>query len=169
MVSGRPRPASGKQAAIGAVALFLPAGLLLSAGFMTPNMHLSSRLLATDTLRAAAVADQLALITLASCVTGLIAVMEWQALFPGRRDYLALASFPVRPRQIFMARFASVLLSAVVIAAINILPSLIAPMEFGGARELNSPYLQQILAEATACGLHASLCFSQSWHCRACC
>ena len=34
-----------------------------------------------------------------------LALLVWQSLFPGRRDYLALAGLPVRSRQIFLARF----------------------------------------------------------------
>jgi hypothetical protein len=61
-------------------------------------------------------------------VAGLIGVLQWQALLPSRRDYLALASLPVRPRQVFIARFlAFMLFSLVAVAALNALPSLFAP------------------------------------------
>jgi len=44
-----------------------------------------------------------------------MALLEWQSLFPSGRDYLALASLPVRSRQVFIARFVSVLLFSAVL------------------------------------------------------
>jgi len=147
-------PGQWRSAAIGVFSLFLPAGLLLvREGSMDPNYAFKYRMLSmaggTDGLRAAALADEIALLTLLLCVTGLIALLEWQSLFPSGRDYLALASLPVRSRQVFTARFTSVLLfSAVVIGAMNLLPSLIAPAEFGGGWRLDSSYA--LLAGAQA-------------------
>jgi putative ABC transport system permease protein len=152
-------PGQWKSAAIGAVALFLPGGLLLvREGSMNPGSASKYRLLAAaggaDAVRAAVAADQLALITLLLCITGLVALLQWQALFPGRRDYLAMASLPVRPRDVFAARFTSVLLfSAVIVATLNFLPSLIAPIEFGGGWQLGSAYWAEASAQAVASGL----------------
>ncbi|MGB7720862.1 MAG: hypothetical protein WBL65_13235 [Bryobacteraceae bacterium] len=102
----------------------------------------------------AAIADELALITLLLCLTGLMALLEWQSLFPSMRDYLALASLPVRSRQVFTARFVSVLLfSAVMITAMNLLPSLIAPMEFGGGWRVDSSFWLRAGAQAVSSGL----------------
>src|SRR4029077_10894215 len=93
-------------------------------------------------------------LTLLVCVTGLIALLEWQSLFPSGRDYLALASLPVRSRQIFTARFTSVVLfSGILIGAMNLLPSLIAPVEFGGIWRLDSSYALHAGAQALASGL----------------
>jgi putative ABC transport system permease protein len=152
-------PGQWQQAAIGMVALFLPAGLLLvREGSLAANYSSKYRLLeaagAVDALRAAPIADELALITLLCSITGLIALIEWQALFPSGRDYLALAAFPVRSRQIFAARFFTVMLfSAGIVAALNWLPSLIAPAEFGGGWHLDGAYLAQAAAQAAASGL----------------
>ena len=136
-------PGEWKSAAIGLVSLFLPAGLLLvREGSLDPRV------------RAPAIADDLALITLLICITGLIALLEWHALFPSGRDYLALASLPVGSRQIFTARFTSVLLfSTAIVAAMNLLPSLIAPMEFGGGWRVNSSYWRHAAAVAASSGL----------------
>ena len=149
-------PGQWRSAAIGALSLLLPAGLLLvREGAMDPRYASKYRLLAMaaspDGIRAAVIADEMALITLLLCVTGLIALLEWQSLFPSGRDYLALASLPVRPGQVFTARFTSVLLfSAGIVAAMNVLPSLIAPMEFGGEWRLDSSYLLRAGAQALA-------------------
>jgi hypothetical protein len=152
-------PGQWKSAAIGAFSLFLPAGLLLVREGTIDSKYASkyrllSMLGAPESLRAAAIADEVALLTLLVCVTGLIALLEWQSLFPSGLDYLALASLPVRPRQIFTARFISVLLSsAAIIAAMILLPSLIAPVEFGGEWRLDSAYLLHAGAQAVSSGL----------------
>jgi len=73
-------------------------------------------------------AQVLSLLTLMFAVTGLVALIQWQNLFPGRRDYLALAGFPVRVSQVFLARFGAVVVfSASLAVAMNLLPALIAP------------------------------------------
>ena len=124
-----------QRVVVSAFALFLPAGLLLvHEGSMDPQYSARYRLLSAlptpDAFRAAALADQLALLTLVLAVTGLLALLEWQSLFPSARDYLALAGYPVRSRQIFAARFGTVLLfSAGLVVAMVLLPSLIAPLE----------------------------------------
>ena len=152
-------PGQWRSAAIGLFSMFLPAGLLLvREGAMDPAYASKYRLLsmagAQESLRAAAIADEIALLTLLLSVTGLIALLEWQSLFPSGRDYLALASLPVRSRQIFAARFTSVLLfSAVIIAAMNLLPSLIAPMESGGGWRLDSSFALHAGAQAVSSGL----------------
>ncbi|MBZ5583296.1 MAG: hypothetical protein LAQ30_14030, partial [Acidobacteriia bacterium] len=152
-------PGQWKSAAIGILSLFLPAGLLLvREGAMDPRYASKYRLLSLaagpDAIRAASIADELALVTLLICVTGLIALLEWQSLFPSGRDHLALASLPVRPGQIFTARFTAVFLfSTILIGAMNLLPSLIAPAEFGGGWRLDSSFPAQAGAQAVSSGL----------------
>lgn len=152
-------PGQWTSAAIGAVSLFLPAGLLLiREGALDPRYASKYRLLAlahdSAGAQAAATADQLALVTLLVCVTGLIALLQWQSLFPSGRDFLALAAMPVRSRQVFAGRFTAVLLfSTLIVAAMNLLPSLIAPMEFGGSWQLDSVYVSRAAAQAASSGL----------------
>src|SRR4051812_16279692 len=55
-------------------------------------------------------ADQLTFLGLAMAITAVLTVFQWQALFPGVRDYLALAALPVKPRQIFLAKSGALLL-----------------------------------------------------------
>ncbi len=145
-------PGQWRSAAIGVFSMFLPAGLLLvREGAMDPAYAFHYHRLSNEGLRAAALADQIALLTLMVCVTGLIALLQWQSLFPSRRDYLAMASLPVGSRQIFIARFVSVLLfSGVVIAAMNFLPSLIAPLEFGGGWRLDGSFARQAAVQAAS-------------------
>ena len=74
--------------------------------------------------RLAMLADHLFFITLSMVLTGLFTALQWTSLFPGLRDYLALAGLPVRPRQIFLAKAAALLAFAGgFIVAVNLLPS----------------------------------------------
>jgi hypothetical protein len=148
-------PGQWKSAAIGIFSMFLPAGLLLiREGSMDPAYAFRYHHLSAEALRATAIADETALLTLMLSVTGLIALLEWQSLFPSRRDYLAMASLPVGSRQIFVARFVSVLLfSSVVIGTMNFLPSLIAPWEFGGGWRIDSSFLRQASVQAASSSL----------------
>ena len=135
-------PGQWTSGAIGLISMLLPAGLLLvREGSLDPQYAFRYRQLAASgaaAVHAGAVADQLALIVLLMCVTGGIALLQWQSLFPSRRDYLALAGLPVKSRHIFVARAAAVLLFFVtLVVALCTLPSLIAPFEFGGQRTLN--------------------------------
>ena len=131
-------PGQWRQVAIGLTSLFLPAGALLMGGGK----------------RGSGVSSELGLLTLLCSITGMIALMEWQALFPSARDYLALASLPVRSRQVFAARFSTVLLfSAGLVAALNLTPSLLAPTEFGGGWHTGASWLRQVEAQAAASGV----------------
>src|SRR4029434_1534850 len=63
--------------------------------------------------------------------------------------YLALAALPVRPRQIFAARFASVtLLSAAIAVAMGLWPTVMVPHQFTG--RVNSPFLASVAARAVS-------------------
>jgi hypothetical protein len=85
--------------AVGAFALATPAGMtLIDPPYMPHRLRASP----PD------VTDEIAVLTLLFAVIGSLALLAWQSLFPSRRDLLALAGFPARPRQIFIARFVSV-------------------------------------------------------------
>ena len=126
-------PGQWGNVVVGAFAMLLPAGLLIMReGSLNPADFGKYRRLATlanpGQFHAAGLADRLALITLVLAVTGLLALIQWQSFFPGRRDYIALAGLPIRSRQIFAARFSTVMLfSAALVLVMNLLPSLIAP------------------------------------------
>lgn len=115
--------------AIGAVALALPAGMaLLDSPYFYKGLD---QIRDPDLLRAGAIADQLSWLILAFSLTGLLAVLSWQSLLPGRRDYLLFAGLPVTSRQIFIARFISMALFALgLVSALNLLPSVLTPHQF---------------------------------------
>src|SRR4051812_45073477 len=125
-----------QAAATGLVALLAPAGMLLIRE-ASPDPALMGkyiRLLAVagpERFRAAVTADEIAILILLSVIAGLIALFISQSLYPSTRDCLALAGLPVRPRQIFVARFAAVALFAgTLMIGMNILPAVAAPVEF---------------------------------------
>ena len=109
-----------KTVAIAAFAMAVPAGLLL----LDPPYLLHRR-------TPSPITDELAVLTLLFAITGVLALLAWQSLFPTRRDFLALASFPATPWQIFVARFVSILLfAATIVLTIGFLPSLMPPHYF---------------------------------------
>jgi putative ABC transport system permease protein len=154
-------PGQWRNVVVGAFAMLVPAGLLimregvLKLNGAAANKYRDLEMLANPApFRTAAIADQLALLTLVLAVTGLLALIQWQSFFPGRRDYISLAGLPVRSRQIFAARFATVMLfSAALVLVMNLLPSLIAPFEFGGRWQKNASYWVNAGAQGAACGL----------------
>ncbi len=145
--------------AVSAFALLLPGGMLLiREGSLNLKYAATYRRLSAlpspEPFRAAVMADQLALLTLVLAITGLVAVLQWQTLFPSRRDYVALAALPVRSRDVFIARFGAVLLfSVALVAAMNLVPSIMAPLEFAGPWQKNPSYLANVTAQAASSAL----------------
>ncbi len=140
--------------AVGVITLLLPGGLLLIDPQYIAKYRGLSRLPSPEPFRATAMADHLALLTLVFAITGLVAMLQWQSLFPSRRDYLALAALPIRPGQVFAARFAAVLaFSTVVVAAMNTLPSLVAPFVITGRWQKNPSVLVNMAANVLSSGL----------------
>lgn len=114
----------GRRLAASAAGLTIPAGILL----MDPRIVDAP----SAKLRLISALDELALLTFLFAVAGILAVLAWNSLFPNRDDYLALASLPIRPRQIVGARFLSVALMAILIAlALALWPSAISPHNYG--------------------------------------
>ncbi len=69
-------------------------------------------------------ADFLFLITLTMTLVALLTTVQWPSLFPGLRDYLALAALPLRMRQLFVAKFTALVgFGAIAIVAIALPPS----------------------------------------------
>jgi hypothetical protein len=83
--------------------------------------------------RHAVLGDALFLIALTMTGAALFTTLQWPALFPTLRDYLALASLPVRMSEIFAAKFlALVIVAMVVIAATALPPSILIPAMLAG-------------------------------------
>ncbi|PYT27741.1 MAG: hypothetical protein DMG57_17260 [Acidobacteria bacterium] len=152
-------PGQWQSVVVGAFALLFPAGVLLvREGSLNPasagKYRQLSMLASPEPFRAAALADELALLTLVFAVTGLIALIQWQSFFPGKRDYLSLAGLPVQSKQIFVARFGTVIVfSAALVLMLNFVPSIVAPLEFGGRWQKNPSFLVNMGAQALSSGL----------------
>jgi hypothetical protein len=148
-----------RPVAIGAFILLLHTAVLLPKAARYQRL---SRLPAPDLFRAPLLADEAGQITLFLGIAGLLAMLQWQMLLPSRRDYMALASLPIRPRQIFLARFAAFLVFATgVVAALNVPLGLMAPSR-GAASALACIFalfsmvaLQGALANLLPAKLHA--------------
>ena len=81
----------------------------------------------------AAVADFLFVIALAMTIVALFTTLEWPSLFPGLRDYLALAALPLRMRELFIAKFTALLaFMSLAIVATTALPSIVLPAVMAG-------------------------------------
>ncbi|MDQ1472072.1 MAG: hypothetical protein QOJ99_3552, partial [Bryobacterales bacterium] len=62
-------------------------------------------------------------------VVGFATFFQWDKLFPDRRDFLILGSFPLRLRTVLAAKVAALcLFLLILIAAINFFPNLLAPL-----------------------------------------
>jgi putative ABC transport system permease protein len=76
--------------------------------------------------------DLVSFIALGMLVTALLTILQWQSLFLSLRDCLALASLPVSPREIFLAKFGSlIVIFAGFVAAMTAMPSLLFPILTG--------------------------------------
>jgi hypothetical protein len=89
----------------------------------------------------ALLADILFCETFVMLTAGLFTTVEWTSLFPALRDYLALAALPVRMRQIFLAKFASLAAFALfLLLTLTLAPSFIFPNVIRG-KYLESTFL----------------------------
>lgn len=83
--------------------------------------------------RRASLADFLFIITIAMNGIALFTTLQWPSLFPGLRDYLALAGLPLRMRDIFVAKFTALLaFASLTILGVTILPSVLFPAVMAG-------------------------------------
>ncbi len=109
-----------KKTAAGILAAVLSFGLIVIDTYSKRYAALNSRthsnpLLYQSELRS----DLLWFIGIAFAVTSVITLLQWQSLFPNRRDCLALAGLPISARDIFLAKSSALLMlfTAYLIAA----------------------------------------------------
>ncbi|MGH9631334.1 MAG: hypothetical protein ACRD7E_23770, partial [Bryobacteraceae bacterium] len=77
----------------------------------------------------ASVPDEYFFIVFAMAITGLVTVMKWNSILPGKRDFLILSPLPVGAWQIFSANLAAILLAAAVFTVdVNIGSMILFPM-----------------------------------------
>jgi predicted permease len=95
--------------------------------------------------------DEMRFIALFFGLTALLTTLQWQSLFPNRRDVLALASWPVSARQIFGAKFASLLLIfAVYVLTLTATPAVLFTIVTGYPWRENPSALANLVANFSA-------------------
>lgn len=101
--------------------------------------------------RDAARADELWLITLLMSGIGLLAAVKWQSLFPTERDYYAMGSLPVKPRAVFLAKLAALLIvTTAAVATFTMMPSIVFPVVSGGRWAIQPSLVARIAALSAA-------------------
>ncbi len=151
--------ATGQSASvlIGAISLLLPCTGLFVFPLEAKYADLT-RLPAPGPYREALLADELWMIALLMSVMGALVAIKWQSLFPGLRDYRALASLPLRPGQVFLAKGMALLaVATAVLAALIAGPGSVLPMESHSRWALNPAAVPRFAANAAACA--AGCCF----------
>ena len=104
-------PGQWRAAAAGALAVLGSLSTIFSQAYYHKYLILNG-LSDPGPYRSAVVADVLVVIVLSMIVIGLLTTLQWPSLFPGLRDYLALASLPIRMQDIFIARFVALFIFA---------------------------------------------------------
>src|SRR5262252_356135 len=133
-------------------------GFLVTSGFIVSYMMMPAFSHITNTSRGRDLAWILRGFQLFSpaytfAVIGFAAFFEWDMLFPNRRDFLVLASFPIRLRDLFAAQFIALAkFLGLLIFAVNIFPILFSALMSLAAR-YRGRALRMVLAEiaATVC------------------
>ncbi len=116
-------------------------GILASLGGILAQVYYHKYLMlhqldSPDPYHRALLADILFLETLVMVILGLFTSLQWSSLYPTLRDYLALAALPIRMRQIFVAKFASLTaLAGGMLLTVTTFPSFIFPAVFRGRFE----------------------------------
>jgi hypothetical protein len=149
-------PGQATPAVIGAISIFMPWFAVMISPLKHKYAYLSS-LESADVYLRAVRADQLWLITLMMSTIGLLTAIKWQSVFPGLRDYRALAALPLRSYQIFQAKLAALLIAATAaIFVLDLFPSVIFPMISGGRWALNPSFGVRV-------GVHTIVCAAGSY------
>lgn len=103
-------PGEWTKVAVGAFAALLSAGILMLPTYWHRYNYLLSDASSPLEYNRGVRDDIATFIAVAMWITTLLTAIQWQSLFPSLRDYLALASLPVRPLEIFRAKFSALIL-----------------------------------------------------------
>jgi len=140
------------SATIWAAAFLAAPAMLLSSQFLGKYSFLQRYY--PERLERAIWSDRGLFILLSSGAIGIVCVVMWDTLFPGRRDVFVLGSLPIRPRVQALGRLGSLLaLFVVFAAALNVLPgvtyAMISALTVTGAiRGLPAHLVASIAADA---------------------
>ena len=138
-------------ALIGAISILLPCTVMFVQPLKFKYTHFSS-LPVPGPYREVLRADELWMITLLMSIIGMLTAIKWQSLFPGLRDYRALASLPLRAGQVFMAKWMSLFsVATIVLVALIAGPGLVLPMVSAGRWAINPSIGSRFAVHAAAC------------------
>ena len=94
-------------------------------------------------------------------IAGFAALFHWDMLFPDRRDFLILAPFPIRLREIVAAKFSALMLFLLMVAvALNFAPDAVIAVAGGrglGAAQLTATIGASIFAFLAVAGIQGIL------------
>jgi hypothetical protein len=125
-------PGQAKVVAGSALALVLPLSLMYAQAYYH-KYNMLENLPDAGPYTRAALADLLFVITLVMTIVALFTTLEWPSLFPGLRDYMALAALPLRMRELFVAKFTALLaFMSLAVVATTALPSIVFPAVMSG-------------------------------------
>ena len=134
-------------------------GLLAIPGLLVPLMILPKYSSLLRFLRGqlhfdiyeASVPEKYMLIAFTMSVTGLVAVLKWESLFPDGKDLANLGTLPISPRDIFLAKLlALTLFLALFVVAVNAASTVTFPLIVLGATGSFSPALAFIGSHAVS-------------------
>ncbi len=132
-------PGQGKVVVGGVLAMLFSIGVVFVQAYYHKYLALN-QLEDGGPFRTALLADALFMVTLTMTATGLFTTLQWPALFPTLRDYLALAALPARVRDLFIAKLAALFaFAALVILAIALPLSLLLRVVMEGPYAINLP------------------------------
>jgi hypothetical protein len=98
---------------------------------------------------AGALPDEYFFIALSVTVTGLVAVWQWDSIFPDRRDYSNLVPLPIPMRKIFLANLTAIVLLTVMLAIdVNAVSAVLFPLIVSASEEAFSFFLQFVWVHA---------------------
>jgi len=110
-----------------ALSLLATPGMMIALYLMPRYTDISIRF--PHMLDSARRLDQMMFMTLSTSITGFVAALEWEALFPDRADYIILTPLPVRQRTAFAAKVTSLMAFLLMFTtAINLLPAVLFPL-----------------------------------------
>ncbi len=151
-----------KKTAIGVLAALLSFGIVVFKVYWDRYAILNSTTHSTLALyRSELRSDLLWFIGLAFAVTAVLTLLQWQSLFPNRRDCLALAGLPISARDIFLTKsVALMILFTGYVLSINLPWAILFTTATSGGWQENPNTL--LLIAATFVTMAAACCFAFS-------
>lgn len=129
--------------AAGAAAMLASSWMLLFAMLLFKYKKLAALGLPGD-----AANDVRSLTAMAMCVAGLLLAVLWQSVYPTLRDCLAMTGWPVSALDVFLAKFAALVLAFVALTLLLVVPVSVVLFAMTGA-----PFGATLATIAGSCGL----------------